>query len=248
VVWVASPKEAERLIALSDEQLSEAAEAQSHSILGRVYVEPGRNLFPLAIERPAQFARRRIVLVGEAAHVIPPIGAQGLNLGLRDAADIADIVREKIDAGDDPGTSGALLRYDIKRRPDVLSRTFAIDLANRSLLSDFLPVQSLRGPAWYNENLSISHAFGPGRIGVTVLNLFNDVTSPVPSVNFNYLSTDPSTGNWTPTGRCGTPQNYLICFNTYIPAPNGVYYPPVGYYQQTSLTPREVSLWWKLSM
>ena len=144
VVWVASPKQAERLMAFSDEELSEAAERQSHSILGRVTVQAGRNLFPLAIERPRQFARKRIVLVGEAAHVIPPIGAQGLNMGLRDAADVADIVREVLGANHDPGAPAALLRYDFKRRADVMSRTFAIDLANRSLLSDLLPMQSLR--------------------------------------------------------------------------------------------------------
>jgi 2-octaprenyl-6-methoxyphenol hydroxylase len=144
VVWVASPGEAERLIALSDAELSEAAEKQSHSILGRVSVEAGRNLFPLAIEGPSQFAKNRVVLVGEAAHVLPPIGAQGLNLGLRDAADIAGIVRQAISAGEDPGAAKVVTRYDFKRRTDVLSRTFAIDMANRSLLSDLLPVQSLR--------------------------------------------------------------------------------------------------------
>ena len=144
VVWVSSPNEAHRLIALSDDELSEAAEAQSHSILGRIRVEPGRNLFPLAIEQPRQFAQRRIALVGEAAHVLPPIGAQGLNMGLRDAADIADIVGKAIAAGDDPGASRVLDRYNWSRRADVASRTFAIDLANRSLLSDFLPMQSLR--------------------------------------------------------------------------------------------------------
>lgn len=144
VVWVASPGEADRLIGLSDAELSEAAEERSHSILGRVTVEAGRNLFPLAIERPRQLAKNRVVLVGEAAHVIPPIGAQGLNLGLRDAADIADIVGQAITAGEDPGAAKIVTRYDFKRRTDVLSRTFAIDLANRSLLSDLLPVQSLR--------------------------------------------------------------------------------------------------------
>ncbi|HVX78156.1 MAG TPA: UbiH/UbiF family hydroxylase [Bradyrhizobium sp.] len=144
VVWVSSLKEAERLIALSDDDLSAAAEAQSHSILGRIKVESGRNLFPLAIEQPQRFARHRIALVGEAAHVLPPIGAQGLNMGLRDAADIADIVRKAIAAGDDPGAPFVLDRYERARRADVMSRTFVIDLANRSLLSDFLPVQSLR--------------------------------------------------------------------------------------------------------
>lgn len=144
VVWVASPKEAERLMALSDDGLSEATEKQSHSILGRIQIEPGRHLFPLAIERPAKFACDRIVLIGEAAHVVPPIGAQGLNMGLRDAADIADIVRDAMLSGEDPGAMPVLDRYASARRADVASRTFAIDLANRSLLSDFLAVQSLR--------------------------------------------------------------------------------------------------------
>lgn len=144
VVWVASPREAERLLALTDDELSEAAERQSHSIFGSVRVEAGRHVFPLAIERPKQFARRRVALVGEAAHVVPPIGAQGLNLGLRDAADIADLVQDAIAAGKDPGAPGVLQRYDFARRADVLSRTFIIDVANRSLLSDFVPMQSLR--------------------------------------------------------------------------------------------------------
>jgi 2-octaprenyl-6-methoxyphenol hydroxylase len=144
IVWVAAPKEAERLKALSDDELSEAAERQSHSILGRMKVGPGRHLFPLAIERPARFAQSRIVLVGEAAHVLPPIGAQGLNMGLRDAADIADIVRAALASGEDPGSPQILARFENARRSDVLSRTFAIDMANRSLLNDFLPVQTAR--------------------------------------------------------------------------------------------------------
>jgi 2-octaprenyl-6-methoxyphenol hydroxylase len=158
VVWVAAPKEAGRLIALSDEELSEAAERQSHSILGRLRLEPGRHLFPLAIEQPRQFAHHRTALVGEAAHVIPPIGAQGLNMGLRDAADIADVVRRAIASGEDPGSPQVLKRYDSARRADVLSRTFAIDIANRSLLNDFLPVQSLRA-----AGMHLIGSFGPLR-------------------------------------------------------------------------------------
>ncbi len=158
VVWVAEPKEAERLIALPDDELSEAIERQSHSILGRIRVEPGRHLFPLTIERPRQFARNRIALVGEAAHVVPPIGAQGLNMGLRDAADIADIVGRAMASGEDPGSAQLLTRYDKTRRPDVWSRTFVIDMANRSLLSDLLPMQSLRA-----AGLHLVGSFGPLR-------------------------------------------------------------------------------------
>jgi 2-octaprenyl-6-methoxyphenol hydroxylase len=158
VVWVSTPREAERLLAISDDALSEAAETQSHSILGRLRVEPGRHLFPLAIETSAPFARHRIALIGEAAHVLPPIGAQGLNMGLRDAADIAAIVDDAQATGSDPGAPSALERYHRARRADVASRTFAIDLANRSLLSDFLPIQSARA-----AGLHLIGAFGPLR-------------------------------------------------------------------------------------
>jgi 2-octaprenyl-6-methoxyphenol hydroxylase len=158
VVWVAAPGEAERLAALSDDELSKATEKQSHSILGRVRVEPGRHVFPLAIEQPRQFAQHRIVLVGEAAHVLPPIGAQGLNMGLRDAADIADIVRDAIVSDEDPGMLPVMQRYQRARRADVASRTFAIEWANRSLLSDFLPMQTLRA-----AGLHLIGAMGPLR-------------------------------------------------------------------------------------
>jgi 2-octaprenyl-6-methoxyphenol hydroxylase len=158
VVWVTAPDQAERLKALSDGELSEAAESQSHSILGRIRVEPGRYLFPLVIEQPRQFARHRVALVGEAAHVLPPIGAQGLNMGLRDAAGIADIVREAMLSGEDPGSPQVLDRYNSARRADVASRTFVIDMANRSLLSDFVPMQLVRA-----AGLHLIGAIGPLR-------------------------------------------------------------------------------------
>jgi 2-octaprenyl-6-methoxyphenol hydroxylase len=158
VVWVSATRDAERLMALSDDELSEAAERQSHSILGRVQAEAGRNLFALTIERPEQFASHRIALVGESAHVVPPIGAQGLNMGLRDAADIADIAGGAISLGEDPGSAAVLARYQSARRADVASRMIAIDVANRSLLSDFLPMQSLRA-----AGMHLLGSFGPLR-------------------------------------------------------------------------------------
>jgi 2-octaprenyl-6-methoxyphenol hydroxylase len=158
IVWVSEPKEADRLMALSDDELSAAAEIRSHSVLGKMQVEPGRTRFPLAIEQPAKFAKSRIALVGEAAHVLPPIGAQGLNMGLRDAADIAQTVREALAARDDPGSPAVLGRYSAARRIDVMSRTFVVDMANRSLLSAFLPLQSLRA-----AGLHLIGSFGPLR-------------------------------------------------------------------------------------
>jgi 2-octaprenyl-6-methoxyphenol hydroxylase len=81
--------------------------------------------------------------------VIPPIGAQGLNLGLRDAATIAELVVAARRIGGDVGSADLLARYQRQRRADVQSRTMAIDLLNRSLLSDFLPVQGFRGLGLY---------------------------------------------------------------------------------------------------
>ena len=144
VVWVVKPDEAARLKSLDDETLALAAERQSHSILGKLTIAPGRHVFPLAIEHPEHLAARRIALVGEAAHVLPPIGAQGLNMGLRDAADLAEIVRDTWLMGTDPGDDAVLQRYARARRADVFSRTFAVDMANRTLLSNLLPAQSLR--------------------------------------------------------------------------------------------------------
>jgi 2-octaprenyl-6-methoxyphenol hydroxylase len=118
-------------------------------MLGKVTVESGRGLFPLCVETARSFGARRVALIGEAAHVFPPIGAQGLNLGLRDAATIVELVAEARRAGGDPGAAGLLAQYDRLRRPDVTSRTVAIDLLNRSLLSDFLPVQGARGFGLY---------------------------------------------------------------------------------------------------
>lgn len=158
VVWVLSPPEAARLKALSDEALSEAVERQSHSILGRMTVATGRNVFPLAIEQPERLAAKRIALVGEAAHVLPPIGAQGLNMGLRDAADLADTVRTTLAHGEDPGADSALQRYERARRADVFSRTFMVDMANRTLLNDFLPLQSVRA-----AGMHLLASFGPLR-------------------------------------------------------------------------------------
>jgi 2-octaprenyl-6-methoxyphenol hydroxylase len=144
IVWVVSAAESERLLALSDEALGEAIERQSRSILGKCTVEPGRFAFPLSFDEPQRLATNRIALVGEAAHVVPPLGAQGLNLGLRDAASIAEIASDALARRDDPGNDAVLHDYERARRSDITSRAFVIDMANRSLLDDLLPVQMMR--------------------------------------------------------------------------------------------------------
>jgi 2-octaprenyl-6-methoxyphenol hydroxylase len=149
LVCVLDPAHAAELAAINDAELSHEIERRAHSLLGAMNVEPGRGIFPLAIETADAFARERIALVGEAAHVVPPIGAQGLNLGLRDGAAIAELAAEARRQNIDIGGPQVLARYDTQRRADVTSRSIAVDLLNRSLLTDFLPAQGARGLSLY---------------------------------------------------------------------------------------------------
>lgn len=141
LVWVVQPNTAEDLMKLDDDTLSSRIEKRMQSMLGRVSVEPGRQSFPLTASTPRRFAQNRVALVGEAAHIFPPIGAQGLNLGIRDVSDLVEIATQYCE---DPGSPTALAAYDAKRRPDILARVTAVNLLNRSLLSDLLPAQFAR--------------------------------------------------------------------------------------------------------
>jgi 2-octaprenyl-6-methoxyphenol hydroxylase len=145
LVWVVSPAEAAMLSALDQHELAEEIERRSHSILGKIAIESEPGAFPLAIETAQRFAQNRIALIGEAAHALPPIGAQGLNLGLRDAATISELAVAARRNGEDIGGPHVLERYARARRVDVGSRSLAVDLLNRSLLSEFLPLHGARG-------------------------------------------------------------------------------------------------------
>jgi len=149
LVFVVASKDAGRLAALAGAALDEEIERRSHSILGKTRVEPGHGAFPLTLVTADRVAARRVALVGEAAHVFPPIGAQGLNLGLRDAATIAEVAADIHRAGGDVGGRDAIAAYIEQRRTDIAALTVAVDLLNRSLLSEFLPVQGLRGLGLY---------------------------------------------------------------------------------------------------
>jgi 2-octaprenyl-6-methoxyphenol hydroxylase len=155
LVWVVRPETAKELAALDDLTLSARVEQRMQSMLGRVSVEPGRQIYPLSAITPRRFARDRVALVGEAAHVFPPIGAQGLNLGIRDIDDLIVIACEN---RSDPGAAKALATYDFKRRPDILARSSAVNLLNMSLLSDMLPAQMAR-----SAGLGVLGGFSPLR-------------------------------------------------------------------------------------
>jgi len=141
LVWVQNPAEAAANAELSLEDLSRLVEERMQSMLGKVTVEDGVQVWPLSGMMAHRFGKGRIALVGEAAHVFPPIGAQGLNLSLRDIMALTDILcsRAELPVAADSGD-----QFDRKRRADIMTRTASVDLLNRSLLSDFLPVQMLR--------------------------------------------------------------------------------------------------------
>ena len=149
LVCVAAPAHCADLAAMDDAALSAEIERRAHSLLGTMSVESGRSIFPLAVEKADALARSRIVLVGEAAHVVPPIGAQGLNLGIRDAATVAEIVADAHWHGHDLGGPEVIGRYDNERRADIVTRTLAVDLLNRSLLAEFMPAHGARGLSLY---------------------------------------------------------------------------------------------------
>ena len=112
--------------------------------------------------------------------------------------------------------------------------------------------QDLRGPAWFLENLYISHSVGIGRVGVSALNLFNNIWSPVPAVDGRYLHQD-GTGSWAPQGDCPLPsqwppQSFISCHDAIYPAPNAYVYPVTGYYRQQNQTPRQILVWYKLNV
>lgn len=145
LVWVENPDEADRLAKLDDADFCEVLEDALQGLLGRIHTPGPRGVFPLSVLTAEHMGRHRVALVGEAAHVMPPIGAQGLNLGLRDGAVLAEIVAEQMARGHDPGSPQTLNAYHRARFFDVVTRQVSIDLLNRSLLSDFLPPHALRG-------------------------------------------------------------------------------------------------------
>jgi len=145
VVCVVREDEAKDFAAFDAQNLALELERRCHSLLGQMRIEGPWSTWPMEGLAAERMAARRVALVGEAGHVFPPIGAQGLNLTLRDVAALATAVEGQADAGSDDVTG----RYADMRRADVGTRTAAVDLMNRSLLSDFIPVQLARSAGLY---------------------------------------------------------------------------------------------------
>jgi 2-octaprenyl-6-methoxyphenol hydroxylase len=143
LVWVETPAIAAQLMSLDTAGFMAALEPRLGGLLGRVTSLGRRGTFPIEGLMAPVAARGRIALVGEAAHVLPPIGAQGLNLGFRDGASLAAAVAEH--GKSDCGAAAVIGAYAGARPSDLVSREIGIDLLNRALLSNLLPVQAARG-------------------------------------------------------------------------------------------------------
>lgn len=141
LVWVRTPQDAQAALAMTTDELSADIETRMQSMLGSVEIDGDVQSYPLSGMTANQCGRGRAVLIGEAAHAFPPIGAQGLNLSLRDLRALLEIVGQRADTRLQPTIGDT---FAAKRKVDIMTRTASVDLLNRSLLSSFLPVQMVR--------------------------------------------------------------------------------------------------------
>jgi 2-octaprenyl-6-methoxyphenol hydroxylase len=131
LVWSVRSAEAPGYLSLSEAEFAAEAEAQMGGFLGTVALAAPRSTYPLGFHHAAQVTAERLALVGDAAHAVHPIAGQGLNLGLRDAAALAEVLVEGARLGLDPGDAQLLARYQRWRALDSLSVALATDTLTR---------------------------------------------------------------------------------------------------------------------
>lgn len=144
LVWLVRPQDVDGILALGPDDLAARLQLEMHGELGLITDVSTPAVIPMQGLTARTFAAGRLMLVGEAAHVVPPIGAQGLNMSLRDSAFAAEAITDAIRFGDDPGSEKLMAQYDARRRADVVPRQAVIDTMNRSLMSEFFPLHAAR--------------------------------------------------------------------------------------------------------
>lgn len=131
IVWTERTRDAERLVALPDEAFHTELEKRFGLHLGDLRVIGPRKAFPLSLFIARSFVGERLALVGDAAHVIHPIAGQGLNMGMRDVAALAEVIVDAVRLGLDPGGGESLERYQRWRRFDTMTMGVATDGLNK---------------------------------------------------------------------------------------------------------------------
>lgn len=141
VVWMENGRETARLAALPRDAFEAALNARSAGVLGHLQQATRLTEWPIISQIADRFTGPRTALIAEAAHVLPPIGAQGLNMSLADLDVLVDLMRA------DPGNATGLRRYDRTRRPDAYARLLGIDALNRASQAGARPLRDLRAAA-----------------------------------------------------------------------------------------------------
>ncbi|UYN99027.1 MAG: FAD-dependent monooxygenase [Devosia sp.] len=144
LVWTESNEDAKRLLSLPAEAQVEAIEEAMGSVLGGVTLEDKLAGFPLRLQLARSFVGPRLALIGDAAHVVHPIAGQGLNLGLKDVAALAEVIVEAMRLGLDHGSVDVIERYQAWRRLDTAAMAMVTDTMNRLFSNDIAPVRALR--------------------------------------------------------------------------------------------------------
>lgn len=144
LVWTEATDAVDRIKAMSPEAVAAEIEMVMGASLGRVTLEEKVQSFPLRLQVAKRFISPRLALIGDAAHVVHPIAGQGLNLGLKDVAALAEVVVDAMRLGLDHGNAEALSRYERWRRLDTTTMVAVTDGMNRLFSNDIAPVRALR--------------------------------------------------------------------------------------------------------
>ena len=144
IVWTERSEDANRIVAEDDLVFETELEQRFGLKLGEIRVEGGRKAWPLGLTLARAFVAPRFALAGDAAHGIHPIAGQGLNLGFRDAAALAEVIVEADRLGQDIGALDVLQQYERWRRFDTVQMGVTTDVLNRLFSNDFGPLRALR--------------------------------------------------------------------------------------------------------